>query len=161
MLLAAVVLVASLTGDEMAPSSPAGVEGRPAAADLSPLQARIDAARDGDTIEVGPGTYRGDLWIGRRVALRGVGRPRLVGSGTGSVVLVRANGASIESFDVDGGGGGDLGRDSSGIHVAAHDVTIRGCRVTNSIFGVYLREADGAAVEETEIRGIPGREPGE
>jgi nitrous oxidase accessory protein len=161
MLLAAVVLLAAVNGDEMAPSTPSGVEGRPAAAAASPLQARVDAAGDGDVVEVGPGTYRGDLYLGRRVTLRGTGRPRVVGSGTGSVVRVRADGAAIEGLDVDGGGGGDLGRDSSGIHVAAKNVAIRDCRVTNALFGVYLREADGAVVENTEIRGIPGKEPGE
>jgi nitrous oxidase accessory protein len=161
MLLAAVVVLAAVTGDEMTSSSPASVEGRPPAASASALQARIDAAKDGDSVEVGPGTYRGDLFVGRRINLRGTGRPVLLGSGTGSVVRMRADGASIEGFDVDGGGGGDLGHDSSGIHVAAKNVSIRGCRVSNSLFGVYLREADGAVVERTEIRGIPGREPGE
>jgi nitrous oxidase accessory protein len=84
-----------------------------------------------------------------------------VGSGTGSVVRVRADGAVIEGFDIDGGRGGDLGRDSSGIHVAARGVTIRDCHVSNSLFGVYLRAADGAVVEGSEILGIPGKEPGE
>ncbi len=74
---------------------------------------------------------------------------------------IRADRASIEGFDIDGASGGDLGRDSSGIHVAAKGVTIRDCRVTNTLFGVYLREADGAVVEDTFIRGIPGKEPGE
>ena len=81
MLLAAVVLLAAVNGDEMAPSAPSGVEGRPAAAAASPLQARVDAAADGDVVEVGPGTYRGDLYLGRRVTLRGTGRPRVLGSG--------------------------------------------------------------------------------
>jgi nitrous oxidase accessory protein len=160
MLPAAVVLLAVLT-DEMAPSSAAGVEGRPTAASASPLQARIDAARDGDLIEIGPGTYRGDLWIDRRVTLRGSGRPVLLGSGGGSVVRIRAGGATVEGLDVDGGGGGDLGRDPSGIHIAAKNVTVRDCRIANSLFGIYLREADGAVIERCTVRGIPGKDPGE
>ncbi len=74
---------------------------------------------------------------------------------------MRANGATIEGFDIDGGGGGDLGRDSSGIHVAARNVTVRNCRISNALFGIYLREADGALVESCEVRGIPGKDPGE
>jgi nitrous oxidase accessory protein len=74
---------------------------------------------------------------------------------------VRAAGVVLEGFDIDGGGGGDLGRDSSGIHVAVKHVTIRDCRISNALFGIYLREADGAAVERCRVRGIPGKDPGE
>jgi nitrous oxidase accessory protein len=74
---------------------------------------------------------------------------------------IRDAGVVLEGFDIDGGGGGDLGRDSSGIHVAARRVTIRDCRIVNALFGIYLREADGSAVERCRVRGIPGKDPGE
>ena len=85
-------------------------------------------AAPGATIEVAAGTYAGDLVIDRPVRLVGHGRPLLVGSGAGSVVRIRAADVTIEGFDIDGRGGGDLGRDSSGIHVAAPRATIRDCR---------------------------------
>jgi nitrous oxidase accessory protein len=67
----------------------------------------------------------------------------------------------IEGFDLDGRGGGDLGKDSSGVHVAARDAVVRECRIERTLFGVYLREADGAVIEGTAIRGIAGKDPGE
>ncbi len=161
MILPAAALLLALAGEEMASAEAAGIEGRPSAQALSPLQTRVDAAPEGSVVEVGPGTYRGDLYVDRRVTVTGRGRPRLLGSGTGSVVRIRAAGVVLDGFDIDGGGGGDLGRDSSGIHVAAKNVTIRDCRVSNALFGVYLREADGSSVERTSIRGIPGKDPGE
>ena len=142
-------------------SAPSAVEGRPAAAELSSLQARIDAAGDGETLEIPPGTYEGDVFLDRAIRLVGRGRPRLVGSGKGSVVRIRGADVTVEGFDVDGRGGGDLGRDSSGIHVAARSATIRDCRIERSLFGIYLREADGATVEGNTILGIPGKDPGE
>ena len=157
---ALVVLLAQAAAD-MPPVAAAGLEGRPPSSAASPLQARVDAAPEGSVIEILPGTYRGDLTIDRRLALIGRGRPLLRGSGTGSVLRVRAAGVRIEGLDIDGGGGGDLGRDSSGVHVAAARVTIRDCRIANALFGIYLREADGATVEATTIRGIPGKDPGE
>ncbi len=160
-MIAALVFVLAQAGPDMVPAAASGLEGRPAASTLSPLQERIDAAPEGSVVRIGPGTYRGDLYLDRRITISGEGRPRLLGSGTGSVLRVRAAGATVEGLDIDGGGGGDLGRDSSGIHVAAKHVTIRSCRVSNSIFGIYLREADGAVVEDSEIRGIPGKDPGE
>jgi nitrous oxidase accessory protein len=112
-------------------------------------------------IVVEAGTYRGDLYLDKPVHLVGVGRPVLQGSGSGSVVRIRAADVTVESFDIDGLGGGDLGRDTSGIHVAAPRATIKDCLITRSLFGVYLREAHGATVRATTIRGIPGLDPGE
>jgi nitrous oxidase accessory protein len=138
-----------------------GIEGRPAPADTSPLQTRIDAAVPGERVDVPPGTYAGDLYIDKAVHLVGHGRPLLLGSGTGSVVRIRAKGALIEGFDIDGRLGGSLARDSSGIHVTVVDVIIRDCRIVRSLFGVYLREAHHAIVDGTVITGIEGRAAGE
>ena len=66
-----------------------------------------------------------------------------IGSGAGSVIRIRAPHVTVEGFDIDGRSGGDLGRDSSGIHVAAPGATIRDCRIRNALFGIYLREAPG------------------
>jgi nitrous oxidase accessory protein len=142
-------------------AAPGQLEGRPAPGQLSPLQARVDAARPGAGIEVGPGTYVGDLYIDRPLRLVGRGRPRLQGSGAGSVVRVRAADVTLEGFDIDGLGGGDLGRDSSGVHVSAPRAVVRDCRLERTLFGVYLREAHGSVVERCSVRGIPGKDPGE
>jgi nitrous oxidase accessory protein len=142
-------------------TAPGALEGRPAPPAASPLQALVDAAAPGATIEVPAGVYDGDLLVDKPIRLIGRGRPLLRGSGTGSVIRVRADGAAIEGFDIDGRGGGDLGRDTSGIHIAASRVTVRDCRIRGSLFGIYLREAHGAIVERCRIDGIPGKDPGE
>jgi len=125
------------------------------------IQQQIAGARPGSTIVVPAGTYRGDILIDRSVRLVGVGRPKLIGSGKGTVIGITASGVIVDGFDIDGLGGGDLGQDPSGIHVAARGVTIRNCRITNTLFGIYLREANGTSVEHCVIRGIPGKEAGE
>ena len=140
----------------MEPTPVAGGAGR-----VSPLQARVRAAASGTTIFVRRGTYLGDLVIDRSVRLVGLGRPLLRGSGTESVVRVRAEGVTLEGFDIDGKGGGDLGRDTSGVHIAARNAVIRDCRIVRTLFGIYLYRADGGVVERCDIRGIPGKEPGE
>src|SRR5512142_961171 len=142
---------------EMAPIAPAGLEGRPPPAETSPLQALVDAAAPGATVTVPAGTYAGDLVIDRPLRLVGTGRPRLVGSGRGSVIRIRAADVLVEGLDVDGRGGGDLGRDTSGVHVAAPRAVVRDVRIERTLFGVYLREAPGARVERCVIRGLPGR----
>lgn len=158
---AVLLLVGLLQGAEDTLPPGAGIEGRPPAEHASPLQALVDRAQPGDRVVVPAGTYDGDLLIDRPITLSGTGRPTLRGSGTGSVVRVRAAGVIIEGFDIDGRGKGDLGRDTSGIHVAAPRATIRDCRIRQALFGIYLREADDAVVENTTVTGIPGRDPGE
>ena len=137
------------------------LEPRPLPADTSPLQARVDAAPDGASVDVGPGVYRGDLTLDRPVRLIGHGRPLLEGSGKGSVVRIRGPQVTIEGFDIDGREGGRLEADSSGIHVAAEGATIRDCRIRRSLFGIYLLEANGARIERCVVDGMRGRDPGE
>jgi nitrous oxidase accessory protein len=151
----------ALSGEEMPATAAAGVEGRPPAAQASPLQARVDGASPGSVVEVGPGTYAGDLVIDKPLTLVGRGRPLLAGSGKGSVVRVRADRVTLEGFAIDGRGGGDLSRDTAGVHVAARGTVVRDCRITGTLFGVYLRAAPAAVVERCDIRGIPGKDPGE
>lgn len=153
--------LAQTPATDMAAPSSGTLEARPATGDASPIQSLIDHATAGSTLEIGPGTYRGDFAIDRPLRLIGRGRPRLIGSGRGSVVRIRADDVLIEGFDIDGLGGGDLGRDASGIHVAAARATVRDCRIVNTLFGVYLREANDATVERSTIHGIPGKDPGE
>jgi nitrous oxidase accessory protein len=158
--LVAAALLQAPADDAQAPAT-TSLEGRPPAAEASPLQALVDRARPGDRLVVPAGTYAGDLLIDKPLTLVGAGRPRLVGSGAGSVVRVRAPDVTLEGLDIDGQRGGDLGRDTSGIHVAAPRATIRDCRIVDAIFGIYLREADDATVEHSRVTGIPGRPPGE
>jgi nitrous oxidase accessory protein len=147
-------------GDAPAPVS-GRIEGRPSAAETSPLQSLVDRAAPGDRIVVPAGTYEGDLYLDRPLTLVGEGRPVLLGSGNGSVVRIRAAHVTIEGFEIDGKGGGDLGRDPAGVHVAAPGATIRDCVIRRSLFGIYLRESDDATVERNTILGMPGRDPGE
>lgn len=165
-----VVLLVVLAAPSVGPAAAQGtdaqpasgiLEGRPAPGDLSVLQARIDQAAPGAHLVVAAGTYDGDLYIDRPLTLTGQGRPVLRGSGRGSVVRIRAAGVTLEGFEIDGRGGGDLGRDTSGIHVAAPRVTVRDCRVHDALFGIYLREADDAVIAGSTVIGIPGRPPGE
>jgi nitrous oxidase accessory protein len=142
-------------------TTPGALEGRPEGRFASAIQADIDAATPGSTVRVGPGTYTGDVVIDKPIRLVGLGRPKLVGSGTGSVVRIRADDVLISGFDIDGRRGGDLGRDSAGVHVAALRATVRDCRIVDTLFGVYLREAHGSSVEHCYLEGIAGRDPGE
>jgi nitrous oxidase accessory protein len=159
--LAATLLASAVLAEEMAPAVPGGLEGRPPASEASPLQARVDAAAAGSTVEVESGEYRGDLVIDRPLRLVGRGRPVLVGSRAGSVVRVRAADVTLEGFDIDGRRGGNLGRDSAGVHTSACRTVLRDLRIRDCLFGIYLREAHDSVVVSCRVRGISSLETGE
>ncbi len=143
-------------------ASPSGrLEARPPAASASPLQAAVDRAPSGGIVNVPPGRYTGDIYIDHPIALVGAGRPTLVASGLGSVVIIRAPGVRIEGLDIEAHFAGSLDRDSSGIHVAAPHVVIRDVRVTHAYFGIYLLAADDATIDHVSVQGQAGRPPGE
>ena len=54
------------------------------------IQAAVDAASDGDTIELGPGTYAGGVTINVSVNLVGAGAPATTIEGGGPVILIGA-----------------------------------------------------------------------
>jgi len=128
---------------------------------LAAVQRRIDAAAPGDRIDVSPGRYRGELIVRQPVHLVGIGRPTLVAGGDRSVVTITAPDVTVEGFDIDGEKRGDLNRDASGVLAAAPRSVIRDCRVRNTLFGVYLKDAPGSRIERCEIRGIPEKPAGE
>jgi nitrous oxidase accessory protein len=163
--LLAALLLTLWAGDPARAQSDEGplhsLDGAPRADRRSPVQRLVDAAQRGATVIVPAGRYVGDILIDRPLRLVGRDRPLLVGSGEGSVIRIRAADVVVDGFDIDGRAGGDLARDSSGIHIAGKRAAIRNCRVANSLFGIYLREAHGTRVERCRIEGIREKSAGE
>jgi hypothetical protein len=60
------------------------------------IQAALDAAHDGDVVQVGPGTYPGGLTIERSIKLAGAGVGATVISGGGPVLTIGSIGAASE-----------------------------------------------------------------
>ena len=148
---------------QVADAQPASgrLEGRPAPVDASPLQTLVDEAPSGARLVVPAGAYQGDLYIDKPIALIGDRRPVLVGSGRGSVVRIRAAGVTLEGFDIDGRRGGDLGAIPPASTSPPRTSPSATATSRETLFGIYLREADDAVVERCSIIGIPDRPPGE
>ena len=108
-------------------------------ADYTTIQAAVNAAQDGDTVLVAPGTYTGTGdWVinplGKAITIRASGTPEetiLDGGGARRVVQCSSGeglGTIIEGFTIKGGdigyGGGIVCRDSS--------PTITGCTISGN-----------------------------
>jgi hypothetical protein len=98
--------------------------------DFSSIQAALNAAADGDEIQVSPGTYRENLTITKDVLLRstnGSGVTVIDGGGAGRVVTISegasASSATLEGFTIRGGAGVSEG---GGISLGSASAAIRG-----------------------------------
>src|SRR5437764_10017615 len=63
---------------------------------FSTIQAAVDAAHDGDTIRIAPGTFAGGVAIDVSVDIRGAGAGATIISGGGPVVTIGVEQADVE-----------------------------------------------------------------
>ncbi|MBX3379112.1 MAG: nitrous oxide reductase family maturation protein NosD [Phycisphaeraceae bacterium] len=113
---------------------------------------RIAAAKEGATIEIGPGVYREHIRIDKRVTL--IGRPGAVidGAGSGDIVEIAAAGVTLRGFTVRNTGI-DLEQENAAIRVLAADAVIEDNVLDDVLFGIDLRSAPGGVVRGNRIGG--------
>lgn len=116
------------------------------------LQAAVDAASAGEALCLAPGRYDGPLTLDKAVTLWGPREASIRSSGKGTTVLVTGAGASLLGVTVDGSGGRFDVLDAA-VKVHADDVTVRGVRVVNAVFGVLVEQARRVSVIGCEVKG--------
>jgi nitrous oxidase accessory protein NosD len=118
------------------------------------VQPAIDAADEGDTIVICPGTFSGDVTIDRDLTIVGGGADATVlqGTGTASVVQVSANTVELENLHVTGG----ASMYGSGIENAGSTLTLRNALVSENkagFFGGGIFNNDVLLLIASEVRG--------
>ena len=104
------------------------------------IQAAVDAAVDGDVVEVGSGTYNENVVVTKSITLRGVntgeGVPMVNAQGNGSAVVLKADGIVLEGLYVTNA----AGNYTAGIEVVSDDNLIARTGIWNcKNWGVYLK----------------------
>jgi len=114
-------------------------------------------ASPGDTVLVAPGVYfEKGLVIEKAVYLKGVGKPVLDGEGRFEVITIKASGVTIEGFVIRHSGYSDW-NDLAGIRLASvKHVTIRGCLLEDTFFGLYCQNSDSCVLEGNTLRSRAG-----
>jgi nitrous oxidase accessory protein len=114
---------------------------------------RIAAAQDGDTIEIGPGTYHEQVLIDRSITLVGIGRPVIDGGGAGhDIVEITAPDVALRGFVIQNTGI-DLDKENAGIRILAPRATIEDNILQDILFGIDLRMAPGSIVRNNRVGG--------
>jgi nitrous oxidase accessory protein len=116
----------------------------------SSLSQALAEAQDGDIIEVFAGTYSGSFEIDRSVQLIGHHWPVIDGGGEGTVIQVLAPDVTISGFVIKNSGD-SLAEENSGIAVEAPGAIMAGNRLEDTLFGIYLKEADGSIIRDNDI----------
>ena len=121
--------------------------------DAPDLQGTLDAAADGDTVVVPPGTWSGPARIEHTITLRGEGGI-IDGGGHGTVLVVDAPGVRLDDLVVRDSGEDLRGPDSC-IYLtpAATDGRIFGARLSDCAFGIWIHETAGVHLVANAIEG--------
>jgi nitrous oxidase accessory protein len=113
--------------------------------DFQQLGDALEAAGDGDRIEVQGGIHDGNLVIDRPVQLIGSDGAVIDAGGQGTVLHITAPDVTVQGFIVRGSGI-SLDREDSGLLVEGERATIRDNRVEDTLFGIYLRFANDSQI---------------
>lgn len=118
---------------------------------FSSVSAALDAAAPGDTVRVGPGVYREQLRVERPVTLLGEGRPVVDAGGRGHVVEATAE-ITLRGFHLRNSGK-RVDTEDAGVMVRDARAVVEDNRITDVLYGVYLKNAGGSRVRDNHIRG--------
>jgi nitrous oxidase accessory protein len=114
----------------------------------------IAHAEDGDEIRIGPGVYREDLVLAKRLSLVGVGRPVLFGTGRGTVIDVGADGCTISGLIIDGTGVGAGNQMDAAVRLTSNNNIVSGNEMRRVFYGVVIAGGSGNVVAGNTIEGL-------
>lgn len=118
--------------------------------DAALIQAMIDAAPAGGEVVPAPGRYRGGIVITRPVVLDGRGAVTIDAGGSGSVVWVRTDNATVKNLRLVNTGTDHNGEDA-GIQVRGNNNVIKDNVIEDCLFGIDLEQSDRNVLRRNRI----------
>lgn len=111
----------------------------PSSCNYTEIQAAIDAAQPGDTVEVHSGTYNENIYVSKEIVMRGVdtgtGKPVVNAGMSGSAITLYTDGITLEGFNVTNSG--TCGCGNAGIKIMSNNSTIFDNIAYKNKYGIY------------------------
>lgn len=118
------------------------------------FQALVDATSTGGTLHPQPGVYAGPATISRQIIVDGGGKVTIDGGGTGSVLIINANGAVVRGLRLTNSGGSH-DRVDTGIALTGNGNRIEDNVIDDALFGISLKQANQNILRHNRIRSKP------
>lgn len=119
-----------------------------------PLQLFVEITPAGGVLRPPPGIYAGPVVIRKPITIEGGGEVTVDGEGSGTVISVEAEGSVVRGLTIVNSGDSHDQVDA-GILVTADGVVIEDNTITDSLFGVHLRQVANAVVRNNRIASKP------
>ena len=116
------------------------------------ITAALERAEPGDTIRLAGGTYHENIVVDVPVTLTSDSGATIRGGYEGNVVHITAPGTVLEGLHI-AEASPRLTKDMSCILIEADDVTIRGCTLTESLHGIYVKGGNRVDILGNTIEG--------
>ncbi|MDP2811209.1 MAG: nitrous oxide reductase family maturation protein NosD [Rhodocyclaceae bacterium] len=116
-----------------------------------PLQPLIDATPAGGTLRLTAGAYSGPAVVDKPMTLDG-SRAVLDGGGRGTVLTVRANGATVRGLRVVRSGDSH-DQISAGIQIEGDDNLVEGNTIEDVLFGIHVRQGNRNRIAGNRVSG--------
>jgi len=121
------------------------------AAAYPPLQPYLDVTPSGSTLRPPPGIYAGPVTISKPLTLDGAGKVTVDAGGSGSVLFVATDGATVRGLTLRNTGQSHDQVDAA-ITISGNDNRIEDNVIDNALFGIHLRQANRNLVKHNRIR---------
>lgn len=120
----------------------------------SPLQTLIDAAKPGQTVTVPPGVHVGQWVIDKAIVLDGGNQAILDGGGKGTIILIKADGATVRNLRIRNSGESHNDEDS-GIQIRGKFNVVKDNVIEDCLFGIDLVQSDSNIVRRNAVSSKP------
>ncbi|HVQ42474.1 MAG TPA: nitrous oxide reductase family maturation protein NosD [Vicinamibacterales bacterium] len=121
------------------------------------LQALVDAAQPGGTLDVPAGDYAGPVRIRGPLTVVTSEGASIDGGGHGSVVVIEGAGVLFRGFTVRNSGR-DVTEEAAGITITGNGHVVEGNRIEDVYFGIHAGDGDGVTIRNNVI--TPGEHHG-
>ncbi|WP_223162223.1 nitrous oxide reductase family maturation protein NosD [Nitratifractor salsuginis] len=120
------------------------------------LQQAIDRVEPGAMIELGSGVIEESVTIDKPLTLKGVeGKTLLQGPGRGTVVTIGSSHVHLEGLTIQGSGRRRERLDAAVKMDGVSDVSIKGCKIEKSLFGIIAERSAHLEFSRNSIRSYP------